>query len=163
MEGNLVFSIIFPENTVPLYTQLSGEEPELLLSTMIYILRDTMEVPEIWHSHMWCLLKQAEFCSVKALAATAAQWSGFALGWTTSCNSCVLKLCTDSAQLKFPCLAQIAEILQIKSEPPILSTVHKNEGKLQFSHLDQHLWFTSHRSWIFVSQSYAFLNNYDCT
>lgn len=70
MEGNLVFSIIFPEYTVPLYTQLSGEEPELLLSTMIYILRDTMEVPEIWHSHMWCLLKQAEFCSVKVLAAT---------------------------------------------------------------------------------------------
>lgn len=40
----MVFSIIFLENTVPLYTQLSGEEPELLLSTVISILRDTMKV-----------------------------------------------------------------------------------------------------------------------
>lgn len=53
------------------------------------------------------------------------------------CNSPVLKLGTDPAQLKLSCLTQIAKILQIKLEPPILSTLHKKKGKFQFSHSDQ--------------------------
>lgn len=72
MEGNLEFSISFPENTVPLYTQLSGEESELLLSTMIYILRDNASTGNRALTYV-CMLKQAELCSVKVLAATAAQ------------------------------------------------------------------------------------------
>lgn len=79
----MVFSIIFLENTVPLYTQLSGEEPELLLSTVISILRDTMKVQKctwVFKAHTCGYVKAAKLCSVKVLAATAAQWPGFALG-----------------------------------------------------------------------------------
>lgn len=81
----------------------------------------------------------------------------FVLDWTMPCNSPVLKLATDPAQLKFSCLTQIAVIFQTKLVPPFLSTL------LQFSNLDQHIWFTSHKCWIFRSRSYVFLNHYDCT
>lgn len=113
------------------------------------------------HGTHMCMLKQAELCSEGSCC------NCWPMIWVCLraelCLAIPVSLSYALTQPSWNSLASHRLLRHCRSNQNHPSCQQYTRKKENFRYLDQHLWFTSHRCWIFVSQSYVFFNSYDCT